>query len=65
MAQVQADAQNQNQGSQNGIVREQFGVEALDFALEGGVPRGTSVVVTGEPGVGKSILAMHFAEWIG
>jgi len=46
------------------IEREPFGVEALDFALEGGVPRGTWVVVTGEPGVGKSILAMHFA-WSG
>jgi len=46
------------------IEREPFGVEALDSALEGGVPRGTWVVVTGEPGVGKSILAMHFA-WSG
>ena len=65
MAQVpQANAQNQNQGSQNGIVREQFGVEALDSALEGGVPRGTWILATGEPGVGKSILAMHFA-WAG
>ena len=67
MAQVQAGAQNQSQtqGSQSqGVVREQFGVDVLDFALEGGVPRGTWVVVTGEPGVGKSILAMHFA-WSG
>jgi len=65
MAQVQAGAQNQTQGIQGqGVVREQFGVEALDSALEGGVPRGTWVVVTGEPGVGKSILAMHFA-WSG
>ncbi len=68
MAQVpQASAQNQSQtqGIQGqGVVREQFGIETLDFALEGGVPRGTWVVVTGEPGVGKSILAMHFA-WSG
>jgi len=46
------------------IEREAFGVDVLDSALEGGVPRGTWVVVTGEPGVGKSILAMHFA-WSG
>jgi len=46
------------------IIREQFGIEALDNALEGGAPRGTWIVVTGEPGVGKSILAMHFA-WSG
>ncbi|MFP3316316.1 MAG: KaiC domain-containing protein [Caldivirga sp.] len=65
MAQVQANAQSQTQGIQGqGVVREQFGIEALDSALEGGVPRGTWVVVTGEPGVGKSILAMHFA-WSG
>jgi KaiC domain protein len=60
-----AQAQQANaQTSQNEIIREQFGIEALDNALEGGVPRGTWVVVTGEPGVGKSILAMHFA-WSG
>jgi KaiC domain protein len=53
-----ANAQTQN------IVREQFGIEALDTALEGGAPRGTWVLATGEPGVGKSILAMHFA-WAG
>ncbi|MFP3491598.1 MAG: KaiC domain-containing protein [Vulcanisaeta sp.] len=67
MAQVQANAQNQSQtqGIQGqGVVREAFGVDVLDSALEGGVPRGTWVVVTGEPGVGKSILAMHFA-WSG
>ncbi|MGK0550175.1 MAG: ATPase domain-containing protein, partial [Pyrobaculum sp.] len=28
------------------------GVEALDKALEGGIPQGSWVVVTGEPGVG-------------
>jgi len=37
------------------------GVEALDKALEGGIPQGSWVVVTGEPGVGKSILCIHFA----
>jgi len=36
-------------------------VEALDRALEGGVPQGSWVVVAGEPGVGKSILSIHFA----
>jgi KaiC domain protein len=38
-----------------------IGVEALDKALEGGIPQGSWVVVTGEPGVGKSILSIHFA----
>ncbi len=37
------------------------GVETLDKALEGGFPQGSWVVVAGEPGVGKSILSIHFA----
>ncbi len=37
------------------------GIEALDKALEGGIPQGSWVVATGEPGVGKSILCIHFA----
>jgi KaiC domain protein len=56
-------AQNATQTTQT-ITREPFGIEALDTALEGGAPRGTWVLATGEPGVGKSILAMHFA-WAG
>jgi len=55
---AQSTVQTQN------IVREPFGIETLDNALEGGAPRGTWVLATGEPGVGKSILAMHFA-WAG
>lgn len=46
------------------VPREAFGIEALDKALEGGLPRGTWTVITGEPGTGKSILCMHFA-WNG
>ncbi len=46
------------------IVRASTGIPRLDAALEGGVPRGTWVAVTGEPGTGKSILCMHFA-WAG
>ena len=37
------------------------GIETLDKALEGGIPQGSWVVATGEPGVGKSILSIHFA----
>ncbi len=46
------------------IVRASTGIPRLDAALEGGIPRGTWVAVTGEPGTGKSILCMHFA-WAG
>jgi len=41
--------------------RVSTGVETLDRALEGGIPQGSWVVAAGEPGVGKSILAIHFA----
>lgn len=43
------------------VQRISTGIEELDKALEGGIPRGSWVVATGEPGVGKSILCMHFA----
>jgi len=43
------------------VKRISTGVEALDKALEGGIPQGSWVVATGEPGVGKSILSIHFA----
>ncbi len=46
------------------IQRVPLGVDALDDALEGGVPRGSWIVIGGEPGTGKSILAIHFA-WKG
>jgi KaiC domain protein len=41
------------------IRRISLGVEWLDYALQGGVPRGTWTLVTGEPGTGKSILAIQ------
>ncbi|WP_052886247.1 KaiC domain-containing protein [Thermoproteus uzoniensis] len=43
------------------VERISTGIKELDDALEGGIPKGSWVVATGEPGVGKSILAMHFA----
>ncbi|MDK6028242.1 KaiC domain-containing protein [Ignisphaera sp. 4213-co] len=46
------------------VTRVSTGVTELDNALEGGVPKGSWVAITGEPGTGKSILCMHFA-WAG
>lgn len=46
------------------VSRVSTGIEELDRALEGGIPRGSWVAVTGEPGTGKSIMCMHFA-WAG
>lgn len=46
------------------VVRVSTGIKELDEATEGGIPKGSWVAVTGEPGTGKSILCMHFA-WAG
>lgn len=48
----------------NSLVRISTGIKALDEALEGGIPKGSWVAITGEPGTGKSIMCMHFA-WAG
>jgi circadian clock protein KaiC len=36
------------------------GIERLDQLLEGGLPKGRSILVTGEPGTGKTIFALQF-----
>ncbi|MDY9925833.1 RAD55 family ATPase [Methanosarcina sp.] len=36
------------------------GVEGLDLLIEGGYPKGKSVLITGPPGSGKTILGLHF-----
>ncbi|MEM1726739.1 MAG: KaiC domain-containing protein [Candidatus Bathyarchaeia archaeon] len=42
------------------IERLSTGIPALDEMLAGGIPRGFTVAVTGEPGTGKTILCIHF-----
>ncbi len=44
-----------------GITRVGTGIRELDEALEGGIPKGSWVAITGEPGTGKSILCIHYA----
>jgi circadian clock protein KaiC len=41
--------------------RASFGIPALDKALHGGLPRGTSTLVAGSAGIGKSVLGLHYA----
>lgn len=36
------------------------GIEGLDALIDGGYPKGKSVLVTGPPGAGKTILGLHF-----
>lgn len=42
------------------VRRLSTGISELDIMLEGGIPKGFTVAVTGEPGTGKTILCMHF-----
>src|SRR3989337_2811900 len=40
--------------------RVSTGVQGLDLMLRGGLPKSRPYIITGPPGSGKSILAMHF-----
>lgn len=42
------------------IERVPTGIVGLDPLIEGGFPKGRSILVTGEPGTGKSIFALQF-----
>lgn len=40
--------------------RESVGIKEIDNMIEGGFPQGSIVGLSGPPGVGKSIFALHF-----
>ena len=42
------------------IERLSTGIPELDSMLEGGIPKGFTADITGEPGTGKTILCIHF-----
>lgn len=42
------------------IERISTGISTLDALIEGGIPRGFTVLVAGNPGTGKTILTTHF-----
>lgn len=42
--------------------RVSTGISALDLITNGGLPKGELYLVTGVPGTGKTILALHFLE---
>jgi len=42
------------------IERVSTGITTLDALIEGGIPRGFTVIVAGNPGTGKTILTSHF-----
>ncbi len=47
-------------GMRSPIKRVSTGVPGLDESIEGGIPKGFSVVVTGPPGTGKTTFCMQF-----
>jgi circadian clock protein KaiC len=42
------------------LERESIGIKNVDSLIEGGVPKGAIVGLSGPPGVGKSIFCLHF-----
>ena len=42
------------------LERISTGIASLDALIEGGIPRGSTVLVAGNPGTGKTILTSHF-----
>jgi KaiC/GvpD/RAD55 family RecA-like ATPase len=40
--------------------RESIGIESVDSMIQGGLPNGSVVGLSGPPGVGKSIFTLHF-----
>ena len=42
--------------------RVSTGISALDTIMRGGLPKGETYLANGEPGTGKTILALHFLQ---
>lgn len=40
--------------------REQIGIPGVDSMMQGGLPKGSIVGLTGPPGIGKSIFSIHY-----
>ena len=36
------------------------GISGLDSLIEGGIPKGSTILIAGNPGTGKTILTAHF-----
>lgn len=51
-----------NMNEQMNIERLSTGVNELDMLVDGGYPKERSVLITGGPGVGKTIIAMQFID---
>ena len=43
-----------------GMEREKIGIKGIDSMVQGGLPNGSIIGLSGPPGVGKSIFTLHF-----
>jgi len=50
------------ESTSDGLVRVSTGIPLLDRVTCGGLPKGELYVINGEPGTGKTILALHFLK---
>jgi len=46
--------------SEEKLLRESFGIKEIDSMIQGGLPNGSIIGLSGPPGVGKSIFSLHF-----
>lgn len=46
--------------TEENIVRLKTGVKGIDEILNGGIPKGFTVAVVGEPGTGKTVFCIHY-----
>ena len=42
------------------VERLSTGIAGLDALIEGGIPKGSTVLIAGNPGSGKTVLTAHF-----
>jgi KaiC/GvpD/RAD55 family RecA-like ATPase len=42
------------------LERISTGIPGLDSLIEGGIPRGFTVLIAGNPGTGKTVMTSHF-----
>jgi circadian clock protein KaiC len=45
------------------LQRISTGVPGLDSLIEGGIPKGNTAMIAGNPGTGKTILCSHFVYY--
>ncbi|MCL4399130.1 hypothetical protein M1293_01280 [Candidatus Parvarchaeota archaeon] len=53
----------ETQNDNSNIQKESSGVEGLDEALRGGLPKGSVILITGSAGSGKTLISMQFLAY--